>query len=131
MTTTPTSSPGLDAFRDSVSLDFPDLVDGLRGMLGAKLVAYLGTVKEARAVRQWASGERVPSDMVISRIRLAYHVAGLLSESPNAPSIIQAWFQGANPQLEDQSPARLIREGRVDSVGPQVVAAARAFARIG
>jgi hypothetical protein len=39
----------------------------------------------------------------------------------------QAWFQGLNPQLDDRSPARLLREGDLDEVGPLVVSAARAF----
>lgn len=36
----------------------------------------------------------------------------------------QAWFQGLNPTLGDRSPARLLREGAVVEVGPQVLAAA-------
>jgi len=34
------------------------------------------------------------------------------------PTVVQAWFQGLNPQLEDRSPARLLREGDLDEVGP-------------
>jgi hypothetical protein len=45
----------------------------------------------------------------------------------DSPGVAQAWFQGLNPQLHDRSPARLLREGELDEVGPQVVAAARAF----
>lgn len=112
-------------------MDFPELVDRLRGMLGAKLVAYLGGVKETRAVRQWASEERTPGDAVVQRLRLAYQVAGLIVESQNSPAIVQAWFQGANPQLEDRSPARVLRDDHPDKVGPQVISAARAFARVG
>ena len=28
-----------------------------------------------------------------------------------SPEIAQAWFQGLNPQLDDRSPARMLREG--------------------
>lgn len=63
-------------------------------------------------------------------MRLAYQVAGLLAER-DQPRIIQAWFQGMNPQLEDTAPARLIREGDPDDVGPRVLGAARAFAGVG
>jgi hypothetical protein len=45
----------------------------------------------------------------------------------DSPSVVQAWFQGLNPQLEDRSPARLLREGDLDEVGPEVLSAARAF----
>ncbi|GAA1134013.1 hypothetical protein [Citricoccus alkalitolerans] len=131
MTTPTTASPGLSTYRESVTLDLAALVDRLRAVLGARLVAYLGGVKETRAVRQWAAGERVPSHVVAQRLRLAYQVAGLIVESQNSPAVVQAWFQGANPQLEDRSPARVLREDDTDGVGPQVLSAARAFARIG
>jgi len=41
--------------------------------------------------------------------------------------VARAWFQGLNPQLSDRSSARLLREGDLDEVGPEVVGAARAF----
>ena len=72
-------------------------------MLGAKLVAYLGRVKETRAVRQWADGERAPSSDVLRRLRTAYQAAALLSKR-DSPGVVQAWFQGLNPVLQDLMP---------------------------
>lgn len=69
------ASGGLQAYQDSVCLDEASLVTHLRDILGAKLVAYIGSVKETRAVRQWADGERTPSAEVMKRLRYAYHVA--------------------------------------------------------
>ena len=94
-------------------------------MLGARLVAYLGSVEETRAVRQWAEGEREPSKDVRDRLRVALQVALLLAEAESS-EIAQAWFQGLNPQLDDRSPARILREGELEEVGAAVVAA-RAF----
>jgi hypothetical protein len=71
---------GLKAHQDSIRLSEPELVRDLRDILGAKLVAYIGSVKETRAVRQWADGERKPSAEVMTRLRHAYHVAALLAE---------------------------------------------------
>jgi hypothetical protein len=45
--------------------------------------------------------------------------------------VVQAWFQGLNPFLEDVSPARLLRDGDIDAAGPRVIAAARQFAAVG
>lgn len=128
---TTTSSPGLSSYRESVTLEFPELVGRLRDILGARLVAYLGGVKETRAVRQWVAGERTPADAVVQRLRLAHQVAGLIIESQNSPAIAQAWFQGANPQLEDRSPAHVLRHELPDSISQPVISAARAFARVG
>jgi len=95
-------------------------------VLGARLVAYLGSVRETRAVNQWAEGTREPSAEVQQRLRVALQVALTLADA-ESPQIAQAWFQGLNPQLDDRSPARLVREGDVEEVGPSVIAAARAF----
>jgi hypothetical protein len=37
--------------------------------------AYIGSVKEIRAVRQWADDERKPSEDVLLRLRAAYQIA--------------------------------------------------------
>jgi hypothetical protein len=118
--------PDFAAHTRAVRATFPELVLQLRSVLGARLVAYLGSVKETRAVRQWAEGEREPSEEVRNRLRVALQVALPLAEA-DSPEIAQAWFQGLNPQLDDRSPARLLREGELDEVGPAVIAAARAF----
>lgn len=123
------TTPGLRAYEISIRSDIAELVGQLRELLGAQLVAYLGSVTETRAVRQWADGTRKPPAEAIRRLRLAYQVAGLLTERDH-PRVVQAWFQGMNPQLEDTAPARLIREGNPDEVGPRVLAAARAFAAV-
>ena len=124
------TTPGLRAYEISIRLDVAELVGQLRELLGAQLVAYLGSVSETRAVRQWAEGTRKPPAEAIRRLRLAYQVAGLLAER-DQPRVVQAWFQGMNPQLEDTAPARLIREGNPDEVGPRVLAAAREFVAAG
>ena len=121
---------GLQAYQDSIRLPAPELIQDLRDILGAKLVAYLGSVKETRAVRQWADGERHPSEQTMHRLRTAYHVAALLADR-DSRAVVQAWFQGMNPQLDDIAPARLLREGPLDEAGPAVLAAARSFASAG
>jgi hypothetical protein len=105
---------------------FPEVAAGLRDLLGARLTAYLGSVKETRAVHQWADGERLPAEGIQRRLRLAWQVALMVAEA-DGPEIAAAWFEGLNPQLDDRSPARLLREGELDEVGREVVAAARAF----
>lgn len=131
MTTPATIARGdLKAYDDSVRLPAADLVSALRELLGARLVAYIGSVKETRAVRQWAEGERTPSNEVLMRLRMAYRVAALLRQKDSA-AVVQTWFQGMNPRLDDVSPARLLREGDLEQAGPEILDAARAFAAAG
>jgi len=107
-------------------MSLPEVVDELRAILGPKLCAYLGSVKETRAVNEWAAGEREPSLDTQRRLRLALQVALPIAEA-DGPRVAQVWFQGLNPQLEDRSPARLLCEGDVDEAGPLVIGAERAF----
>lgn len=120
------SRPGLAAHTLAVRSTFPEVVAALRELLGPRLVAYVGGVRETRAVHQWAEGARTPSDAVQQRLRVALQVASMVAEV-EGPRIAQAWLQGLNPQLEDRSPARLLREGELQEVGPAVIGAARAF----
>lgn len=120
----------LRAYEDSMRLGGAEVVAQLREILGSTLVAYIGSVRETRAVRQWADGTRTPSRDVLTRLRMAYRIAALLRERDSA-GVIQAWFQGMNPRLDDVAPARLLREADLDEIGPTVLAAARAFAAAG
>lgn len=116
----------LESYEASVRLPGPALVVALRNLLGLRLVAYIGSAKETRAVRQWAEGGRTPSDDVLLRLRMAYRVAAMLARKDSS-AVVQAWFQGMNPRLDEVSPARLLREGDLEHVGPQILDAAAAF----
>ncbi|UKA63449.1 hypothetical protein [Arthrobacter sp. FW306-04-A] len=66
----------------------------------------------------------------MTRLRHAYHVAALLAER-DSETVVQAWFQGMNPRLDDVPPAKLLRQGQVEDTTQAVPAAARAFATAG
>jgi len=122
--------PDLPAHAEAVRLPFDALVTELRALLGLRLVAYIATVRETRAVNQWCEGTRDTDTETAQRLRDAFVIARTLAQS-DPPAVVQAWFQGLNPLLDDRSPARLLREGDRDDVGPQVIAAARAFLATG
>ncbi len=126
MAVSPVARPDYAAHVRAVRSSFPEVVAALREILGLKLCAYLGSVKETRAVNEWADGDREPNEVVQRRLRLAFQVAQAIAEV-DGPEVARAWFQGLNPQLDDRSPARLLREGDVDEIGPEVIAAERAF----
>ena len=126
MTTTPVARPDYDAHARATRPAFPEVVREVRDILGARLCAYLGSVKETRAVHQWADGSRAPGAEVQRRLRVALQAAAPIAAADSA-AVAQAWFQGLNPQLDDRSPAHLLREGDLDEVGPAVIGAARSF----
>ncbi|BBL79314.1 hypothetical protein RxyAA322_11680 [Rubrobacter xylanophilus] len=111
------------AHRQAVVTPVTDVVSFLQDLLGRRLVAYVAGVKDVKTVSRWANGEvgsiRQESE---ERIRTAYEVAQLLVQF-DSPRIVKAWFIGLNPQLDDVSPAEMIREGKLK----EAKAAARAF----
>jgi hypothetical protein len=117
----------LQAFSEATRAPFRHVVKDVSGLLGPRLAAYIVGVGETRALQQWAEGIRAPKDPDAERrLRLAAQLAKLIVAHDNG-AVAQAWFQGLNPQLDDCSPARLLREGDVAEVGPKLLAAARAF----
>jgi hypothetical protein len=118
--------PDFEAHQRAIRAPFQVVARELRDLLGARLVAYIGGVQNTRAVREWAEGGRAPSQDEQQRLRLALQVALLIADADDN-EIAQAWFQGLNPELDDRSPARLLRDGTLNEAGPAVIAAARAF----
>ena len=56
--------PDYAAHTRAVRASFPEVVAALREILGLKLCAYFGSVKETRAVKEWAEGVCEPSEAV-------------------------------------------------------------------
>jgi hypothetical protein len=117
--------PGLQAHRESLSLNFAELVSRLADAIGRKLIAYVAGVKDVRAVERWIAGSQ-PYGEVESRLRLTFQVVRTLLEH-DSREVVQAWLMGVNPELGDRVPLRLLREGDLAVVAPEVLAAARAF----
>jgi hypothetical protein len=117
--------PDLLAYREATSLEVSKLVKELTAILGKKLTAYIASVKDSRAIDRWISGSE-PYKGVEERLRLAYRLAKVIGDQ-EGPRIVQAWFTGLNPELNDRVPIRLLREEEIESVGPEILGAARAF----
>jgi hypothetical protein len=117
--------PDLDAHRQAVTAAFPEVVRSLVSIIGRKQTAYIASVKDARAIDRWIDNA-APQKDIEQRIRLAYHVASMLRNS-DSEGVVQAWFIGLNPELDDAVPITLLREGDLDTDGKRVLNAARAF----
>ena len=117
--------PDLSAHREALRLPAAKVVEKLVEIVGRKLTAYIGGVKDARAVDRWIAGGAIYSGAE-SRLRFTFQVARALSEH-DSPAVVQAWLTGVNPELGDRVPARMMRENEIDAVAPAVLSAARAF----
>ena len=114
------------AHRTSIKSSIAAVTQQLTDILGAQLVAYLGSVRETRAVREWIAGTRVPRGDASQRLRFAYRVAKGIADSDGIETA-QAWFQGLNPMLGNVSPAQLIRNGDLVTEGPRIIEAEEQF----
>ncbi|MHB1698561.1 MAG: DUF2384 domain-containing protein [Acidobacteriaceae bacterium] len=125
MATASLPRPDLFAHREALRLPFPVVISKLVEIIGRKLTAYVGGVKDVRALDRWIAGGEVYGDAE-ARLRFAFQLVRTLSEQ-DSPAVVQAWLTGVNPELGDRVPLRLLRENDVDSVAPAILSAARAF----
>ena len=121
------SQPRPDRFahREALRLPATAVVAKLVEIVGRKLTAYIGGVKDARAVDRWIVGGEIYGDAE-SRLRFAFQVARTLSEH-DSPAVAQAWLTGVNPELGDRVPLRLLRENEIDEVASAILSAVRAY----
>ena len=129
MTSTSPPRPDYEAHLRAFRSAFPDVVTELRQLLGTKLCAVLGSVRETGVVEQWATGSRKPHATVQRRLRVALQAAAGIAgiAEVDSAAVAQAWFLGMNPLLDDRSPLLLLSKGDLDKVEPAVIGAARAF----
>jgi hypothetical protein len=117
--------PDLAAHRAATSLPFSELVQELIAVIGRKLTAYIAGAKDVRALDRWIDGA-APYKSAEERLRFAFRVVKTMKNYDHA-SVVQAWLTGLNPELNDRVPIRLLREGDLETVGPQILGAIRAF----
>ncbi|MBC5827942.1 MAG: DUF2384 domain-containing protein [Candidatus Eremiobacteraeota bacterium] len=115
----------VDTYRESLGAPLKQIVRELVDILGKKLTAYIAGVKSVRTVDGWLDGKEAYKQAE-PRLRLAFQIAKTLRAYDDR-RVVQAWFVGLNPQLEDRVPAMLLREGDTAVEGRLVLAAGRAF----
>ncbi len=125
MATASLPRPDLFAHREALRLSAATVVEKLVEIVGRKLTAYIGGVKDVRAVNRWIAGGEIYGEAE-ARLRFAFQVVRTLSEH-DSPAVVQAWLTGVNPELGDRVPLRLLRENDIDAVAPAILSAARAF----
>jgi hypothetical protein len=117
--------PDLAAHREASSLAWPEVITRLREIVGPKLTAYITGIDDVRVLDSWISGTE-PFGDVEERLRFTYQVVRTLSQH-DSPRIVQAWLTGVNPELGDRVPLRVLRNGDLATVAPEILGAARAF----
>lgn len=117
--------PVLSAHCEELRLSISEVTEFLVDIIGRKLTAYAGGERDVCAVDRWMAGSELYGDAE-QRLRFAYQVVRTLAQRED-PKIIRLWLIGINPELGNRTPLKLIREGNLENVGPEISSAARAF----
>jgi hypothetical protein len=101
----------------SLKLDIREVARRLNSSLGGTLVASLAGSKDAKLPYRWAKVDGpTPKNEAMRRLQFAYEQWTLLSEA-EGEHVARAWFIGANPWLEYDTPVTAIREDRFRDAG--------------
>lgn len=121
------SKPWLSAAEEASSLPIDRVVTRLRSAIGVRLVAYVGGATSTSTVTAWADGNTVPDADTASRLRTTFEVTLILAQRLD-PTTMTTWFKGMNPELNDEAPARVVRESPAGQNHRVLVAAHSAMA---
>jgi hypothetical protein len=100
-----------------IKLDVREIVRRLNGSLGGTLVASLAGSKDAKLPYRWAKADGpAPKNEAMRRLQFAYEQWTMLAEA-EGEHVARAWFIGANPWLEYDTPITAIREDRFKETG--------------
>ncbi|MEV1084994.1 XRE family transcriptional regulator [Streptomyces sp. NPDC050211] len=114
------------AHEQAMKTEIDAIAQFLQEVLGQRLTAIIAGVSDWKTVGRWARGQNKPRPDSDARLREAYRIFHQL-QAHDSPDVVRAWFVGANPHLDDESPAVALSEDR----SKEVSAAARAFVDAG
>lgn len=115
-----------DEHARTVSLQEPPRVVAMtRALLGGRIAAFIGHATHVRTVNEWIPGAEVAPELE-PRFRAACFASALLS-TREGKATNQSWFQRRVPKLNNQSPAGLLADCRLEGAVEQVERAARSF----
>ena len=100
------------------------MLSELHAALGLELIAVIAN-RDLEAVNSWLSGAPVPA-YPARLLEAAHTVLEIITEN-DGTATARAWFSGLNNNLDDESPAEVIADGRTG----EAIAAARHFATNG
>lgn len=114
---------------DQARAGLAEIAKDLQETLTQRLVAYVVGLSDGRDIGRYVRRERTPHPSTAGKLRDLYYVVNLLRAQEDNQTI-QAWFTGMNPELDDRSPATLLRESFEENK-TRVVTAARKFLSAG
>ncbi len=115
------------ARKDGIVSPVAQQAERLLATIGPRLTTVGVGMADARPVKAWAAGQSEPRDpAVLDKLRLLYTVTEAILLVYERPTVATGFLRSANPQLDDESPLRVIAGG-ADTSEAAVLGALRAF----
>ena len=112
MTTAATERSGTRAaHRQATLAPVDEIARELQDELGQRLVAYAAGIRSPKLVGRWAVRAHAPATEAEQRLRALYRTTLILGAA-YGPETKRAWLTGSNPDLNDQAPIDLLRDGQ-------------------
>jgi hypothetical protein len=112
-----------EALTTSPALQAQYLLDSIGPRISA---ASLG-LADARQVKAWARDETYPREHLVGgRLALLFRIVYVIVETQGA-NVAALFLRSSNPQLDDEVPLLLLRDGDPDLIQGRLLAATRAF----
>ena len=115
-----------EACKRAVTLNPQEQAAYLIDTVGARMVTAAVGLRDARAVRAWARGQGIKQPDVEQRLQELYQIVWAVAEA-YSPAVAAAFLRGTNPHLGDRAPLVVLADGDPMTVGPALLAAARAL----
>lgn len=101
--------------------------DYLLRTIGPRVAAASLGLADARQLKAWARQGRAPREHAVAgRLSLLYRITYAIVETQGG-NVAALFLRSSNPQLDDEVPLMVLREGDPDAVQGRLLAATRAF----
>jgi hypothetical protein len=115
------------AYKESLNQSAMQQTTWLLDHVGPRITAAALGLADARQLKKWRIGETEPrSHQVTLRLAVLFRVAWAIS-SVYSDRTAALFLRSANPQLNDEAPLMVLRDGDPDVAQRRVLAATEAF----
>jgi hypothetical protein len=115
------------AYKQALTTAPQEQAEYLLRTIGPRVAAASLGLADARQIKAWAGHQAEPREHAVAgRLSLLYRVAFAIAETEGG-NVAALFLRSSNPQLDDEVPLMVLREGDPDRVQGRLLAATRAF----
>jgi hypothetical protein len=115
------------AYKQALTTGPGEQAEYLLKTVGPRVAAASLGLADARQVKAWAREGTAPREHAVAgRLSLLYRITYAIAQAEGG-NVAALFLRSSNPQLDDEVPLMLLREGDPEEVQGRLLAATRAF----